>query len=141
LIILLNTSHFNNLIIFNSYAPKKVTSEYPRWEQFDPSRLHYYQIDKKLSLKNAYRQSAAQFWTQDLRKKSGLVSASLTQLNTKKPVYRTLAWAMMGVSFTLLLLVILLLVILFIQRKKASFLTQHPKTNPSHLSARSSSLY
>lgn len=95
-------------------------------------------IGRELRLGRQYKQRESHFWTHHLRNVSGLgpFYASLTEI---RPMYKTLAWAMVAVSISLLILVGVLLCILYLQRKSQSFKTVDHQPTPSHLSG--STLY
>ena len=121
----------------HGYAPRIENYEYPKWETFDPERLTYYRIGRELSTARGYKQREAHFWTQHLRNISGL--GPFYQAQTEiRPMYKTLAWAMVAVSISLLVLVAVLLCILYLQRRHQSFKANSDlNPAPSHLSARS----
>jgi hypothetical protein len=56
-------------------------------------------------------------------------------------MYKTLAWAMVGVSIGLLGLIALLLAVLYYQRRTSTFRSHPTENGSSHLSTVSSGLY
>ncbi|RWS19637.1 neuroligin-2-like protein, partial [Leptotrombidium deliense] len=116
------------------YAPQLVNYEYPKWELYHPLRLNYYRIGRDLSVDSSYRQREAVFWSVHLRNISGIHPSVLPIVNEARTSYKTLAWAMVAVSITLLILVIALLSILYFQRRSQSFKAQTAENGSSHLS-------
>ncbi len=122
-----------------SHAPHSVNYEYPRWERFDSQSLNYYRIDQDLRPERSYRQSEAYFWSRHLPSLYGISPVVQPLSNTVRPMYQTLAWAMVAVSLSLLLLIIVLLAVLYYQRRSQSFRAQPP--DGSRISGGSSTLY
>ena len=133
----------------NGYSPKIENYEYPRWPKWDPETMMHYRISGDLRLeREPYRQFESFLWSHRLRNISGLSSngsaypwvtdnphlASLVSNN--RPVYQTLAWAMVVVSVSLFLLIIILLVLLYFQKRSQSFRAETP-VSTSHLPASS----
>lgn len=121
----------------HGYAPKIDNYEFPKWEQFDLERMTYYRIGREMGFGRGFKQRESHFWNTHLRNVSGLGPFYQAQTNGR-PMYRTLAWAMVAVSISLLILVVVLLSILYFQRRSQSFRAHD--TGSSHLSA-GSTLY
>ncbi|KAI1292264.1 Venom carboxylesterase-6 [Halotydeus destructor] len=118
----------------NGYAPRMQNYDYPKWEVYEPERRHYYRIGRELSSGRSFREAESQFWSGHLRNVSGL-GPFYQALSVQRPMYKTLAWAMVAVSVSLLVLVAVLLCILYMQRRHQVFKAQsHRDTTPSHLS-------
>lgn len=121
------------------YAPRVDNYEFPRWEPFDTNRMIYLKIGRDLTIGRHYRQREAHFWNQHLRNISGL--GPFFQAQTQyRPMYKTLAWAMVAVSVSLLILIVVLLSILYYQRRRQRFSAGHVSRGSSHLSG-GSTLY
>ncbi|XP_074595180.1 esterase E4-like isoform X2 [Brevipalpus obovatus] len=125
-------------------VPRVPNAEYPKWEKFDAQHQTLLSIDDYLTIQPYNHETSALFWSDHLRNLSGTEkSGSRGRLGYLARPYKTLAWAMIGVSTSLMVLVIFLLSILFYQKRMSSSsnFRSAPENGSSHLSTTSSGLY
>ncbi|XP_015782260.1 carboxylesterase 4A isoform X2 [Tetranychus urticae] len=122
------------------YAPRTVTPEYPRWNKFNTNHPTALYIGGSLGNISFTKTREAQFWSKNLKNLSGINPHMLARIRQARPLYKTLAWTMIGVSLSLLIMVILLLSILFYQRRSSSF-RAGLQNGSSHTPTGSSGLY
>lgn len=117
-----------------------MTQEYPRWDKFDINNPRALIIGESMGNISFLKTKEAEFWSKNLKNLSGINPHVLARIRQARPLYKTLAWTMIGVSLSLLIMVILLLSILFYQRKTANFRAAL-ENGSSHISTGSSGLY